>query len=155
MPHLHARPPLRSLNPLSPSNSTPPSHTSRRSRRRPPRPARYCLAISRRARRTATSCRSSSPRDTTCPPTPSTPTLAQFARCSWFCYKGHARHMAPFATPASVFDNQTRYGYLGDSFFTLRYQRYEIAHHKIFLITLIKMIKFLIMVITKHTNAYF
>ena len=35
----------------------------------------------------------------------------------------HALHMALLPTPASVFDNQTRYGYLREAFSTLRYQK--------------------------------
>ena len=34
-----------------------------------------------------------------------------------------ARRMALFATPASVFDDQTHCGYLGDAFSTLRYPK--------------------------------
>ena len=35
----------------------------------------------------------------------------------------HALHMALLPIPASVFDNQTRYGYLSEAFSTLRYQK--------------------------------
>ena len=43
----------------------------------------------------------------------------------------HARHMALLPTPASVFDDQTRYDYLREAFFTLRYQKYSVVHSKI------------------------
>ena len=43
----------------------------------------------------------------------------------------HARHMALLPTPASVFNDQTRYGYLGKSLFTLSFQKSAVILSKI------------------------
>ena len=63
--------------------------------------------------------------------------------------------MALLPTPASVFNNQTRYGYLDKAYSTLSYQKYAVARAKILLITLINMINLLIKVIMKRATAYF
>ena len=59
-----------------------------------------------------------------------------------------ARRMALFATPASVFDDQTHCGYLRDAFCTLRCPKPCACRRENILITLIMLIKYLINLIT-------
>ena len=70
--------------------------------------------------------------------------------------RSHARHTALLPTPASVFDDKARYGYLREAFSTLRYPiicAYPLQNS--FLITLINLINVLIREITNRTSAYY